>query len=143
MSADMKHISAIIIFLLAIMLQLWFAPAGMRGDFVLAALIVFAFLFEFWELSVFVLLGFFILNLSFYSVVAAIFFMGLPFAIYFFRKRFPMNLWLGSAVGIAGSIVVFYVVTAPFAAFQNAGFILIDILVCIVFGELVLCGMEG
>ncbi len=139
----MKHISAIIIFLLAVMLQLWFAPAGMRGDFVLTALIVFAFLFEFWELSVFVLLGFLVLNLSFYSVVAMIFFVGLPFVVYFLRKRFPMNPWLGSAVGIAGSIVVFYIATAPFSAFQNAGLVLIDVLACIVFGELVLCGMEG
>ena len=115
----------------------------MRGDFVLATLIVFAFLFDFWELSVFVLAGFFILNLSFYSVVAMIFFAGLPFAIYFLRKRFPMNPWLGSAVGIAGGIVVFYIATAPFSAFQNAGYVLIDVLACIVFDELMLCGMEG
>ena len=43
----MKHLSAILVFILAVMLQLWFAPAGMRGDFVLATLVVFAFLFEF------------------------------------------------------------------------------------------------
>ena len=85
------------------MLQLWFAPGGMRGDFALAMLIVFAFLFDFWELAAFILLAVFLLNPSPVFNVAILFFVLIPFAVHFLRKRFSWDPWLGGAFGIAGA----------------------------------------
>ena len=137
----MKHLFAVLVFILAVMLQLWFAPAGMRGDFVLATLIVFAFLFTFWELAIFILLGIFLLNVEAYSAVAALMLTIVPLAVYFARRRFPLDLWLGTAAGIVIGTLVFYAAVAPLAAFHAAGFFALDILVCVLFGELALWGM--
>lgn len=139
----MKYLLAIFVFILAVMLQLWFASGGMRGDFVLAALIVFAFLFEFWELVAFILFGIFLLNLWPSFNLAMLMFALVPLAIYVLRRRFSLDLWLGVAASIAGGIIVFYAVTAPLAAFSAAGPLILDLIACVLFGELVLCGMEG
>ncbi len=139
----MKHLLAILVFFLAVVLQLWFAPNGVRGDFALTMLVVFAFLFDFWELAAFILLAVFLLNPSPMFNVAILFFVLIPFAVHFLRKRFSWDPWLGGACGIAGAVFLFYVVTVPQAAFHAVGFLLVDILVCVLFGELVLCGMTG
>jgi hypothetical protein len=137
----MKHLLAILVFILALMLQLWFAPAGMRGDFVLATLVVFAFLFAFWELVIFILLGIFLLNSSPYFNLAMLMLAVIPLLIYVIRRRFPLDRWFGTAFGIVVSIPIFYAVTAPVAAFHMIGFLSLDILACVIFGELLLCGM--
>lgn len=137
----MKHLSAILVFALAIMLQLWFSPGGMRGDFVLAALIVFAFLFEFWELIFFILLGIFFLNPSLGPNIGMFMLAIVPLAAYFVRRRFSLDPWLGAAAGVAIGAIVFYAVVAPMAAFHAVGFLLLDILACVLFGELMLYGI--
>lgn len=138
----MKYLSAILVFILALMLQVWFVPGGMRGDFVLSVLIVFALLFEFWELVAFILLGTFLINSSFHLDITTLLFALVPLIVYFVRRRFSLDPWLGGAVGIACGIVFLYVVTVPTAVFHAIGFLLLDILVCIIWGGLVLYGME-
>jgi hypothetical protein len=138
----MKYLSATLVFLLAVMLQLWFAPGGMRGDFVLAVLIVFSFVFEFWELLIFVLLAAFLMNAAFHPDLAVLMLVLVPLAVFAVRRRFSLDPWLGIPAVIAVGIVLFYAVTAPVAALHAIGFLLIDILICILFGELVLVGME-
>ena len=139
----MKYISAILVFVLALMLELWFAPGGMRGDFVLASLIVFSFIFEFWELAIFILLGIFLMDSALHPDVAMLLFAFVPIALYIIRRRFSLDPWLGVPAGIIVGIAVFYAILAPAAEFHAVGFLLIDILACILFGELVLCGMVG
>ncbi len=124
------------------MLQLWFAPGGVRGDFILAALIVFAFVFSFWELFIFALLGVFLVNSSPHLSVAMIVFFLIPLAAYFVRRRFPLNPWMGAAGAIAAGIALFYAATAPVAASGAVGFLVLDILASIFFGESVLYGLE-
>jgi hypothetical protein len=137
-----KHLSAILVFVLAVMLQLWFAPGGMHGDFVLAALVVLAFLFEFWELVIFILFGMFLLDSSLYPDITMFMFALVPIAVYFMRRRFSFDPWLGAPALIVLGIIVFYTVVAPLAAFRAAGFLALDILACAIFGELILCGIE-
>jgi hypothetical protein len=138
----MKYLSAILVFILAVMLQLWFAPGGVRGDFVLAILVVFAFLFGFWELVVFILLGIFLLHATPYPDLAMLMLAAVPLAAYFVRRYFSLDPWFGIAAGIVGGIVVFYAAVAPVTALHAAAFLLLDILACVLFGELVLRGME-
>ena len=139
----MKHFLAILAFILAVMLQLWLAPAGIRGDFALAALVVCTFLFEFWELAVFILFGIFLLNSSSGLSAAMLMLAIVPLAIFAARKSLSLDPWLGAAVGIVAGIIVFYAVVAPVVAFHAAGFLALDILACVFFGELTLYGIEG
>ncbi|MGB7957476.1 MAG: hypothetical protein WCF77_01345 [Minisyncoccia bacterium] len=139
----MKHISAILVFTLAVMLQIWFAPAGMRGDFVLAALIIFALLFDLWELAAFVLLAVFLLNPSPLFNFGILVFALIPFAVYFLRRRFSWDPWIGGAFGIVCGVLLLSVAIAPAAAFHVLGHLLLDVLACVLFGELILCGMEA
>lgn len=138
----MKYLSALLVFLLAVMLQLWFAPSGMRGDFVLATLIVFSFVFELWELVIFALLAVFLMNTAFIPDLAMLTLFLVPLATSVLRRRFSLDPWLGAPAAIACGIITFYAVTAPGAALHAIGFLLVDMLVCVLFGELVLCGME-
>jgi hypothetical protein len=139
----MKHIAVILVFALALMLQLWFAPAGVRGDFVLATLIIFAFLFDIWELAAFVLFAVFLLNpfpaFHFDILIFAL----IPFAVYFLRQRFSWDPWFGGAFGIICGISLLSIAIAPIVAFHTLGYLLLDVLACILFGELILCGMGG
>ena len=137
----MKYLLALLVFLLAVMLQLWFAPGGMHGDFVLAALIIFSFIFEFWELVIFILLAAFLMNAAFYPDLAMLMLVLVPLASYVVRRRFSLEPLFGAPAVVACGIVVFYAVTAPIAAFYAIGSLLVDALVCVLFGELVLSGM--
>ena len=137
-----KYLSAGLVLILAVMLQLWFAPAGIRGDFAIATLIVFSFLFEFWELVIFILRGVLFLNSSPYPDIAMVMLALIPLIIYFLRRRFPLDPWVGAGAGIVLGTIVFYAVTAPSAAFHAVGPLSIDILACVLFGELMLAGME-
>jgi hypothetical protein len=138
-----KHIFALLVFILALMLQLWLAPAGMRGDFVLTTLIVFAFIFTFWELVVFALFGAFFLNTSPYLGWSVLMLILIPLLAYIARNRFPLDRWFGVLFGIVIGIPLFYAITAPVAALHAIGFLLVDILACVIFGELILYGMAG
>lgn len=139
----MKYLSAILVFLFAVALQLWFAPGGVRGDFALAAMIVFAFLFDLWPLVLFSLFGVFLLNPSLHPSLAALMLIVVPLSVFFFRKRFSLDPWLGVPISILLGIGIFYVVIAPFAVLYFFWPLVLDIAVCALFGEVVWYGMEG
>ena len=138
----MKHVLAILVFALALLLQVWFAPAGMRGDFVLTVLIVFAFLFPLRELVIFILAGIFFTQASPYPDPAMFMLAIVPILVYLMRRHFPLDPWVGAAIGIAIGIPFFYAVVAPLAAFHGIFFLVFDILLCVLFGELVLWGIN-
>jgi len=137
----MKYLSATLVLLLAVMFQLWFTPGGAHGDFVLATLIVFAFLFEFWELILFVLLGVFIMNSSVHPDTTMLMLVIIPLGAYVARRYFSLDPWLGAAAGIAVGVIIFYAVVAPIAAVHAIGLLVFDILISALFGELVLFGI--
>ena len=136
-----KYLSATLVLALAIVLQLWFTPAGIRGDFVLAMLIIFSFLFEFPELLVFVLLAVLVIDPFPWFNLEVVLFVLIPFATYGLRRWFALEAWIGGAVSIALGIFLFYLIIAPSEMFSAFGFLLLDIAACVAFGELMLSGM--
>ena len=60
----LRSILAILMLLLACAFQFWFASTGVFINFILAALVVFAFFFDIWELLVFILFAVFVINWS-------------------------------------------------------------------------------
>ena len=142
MTMNLKYCSAAAILILAVLLQAWFAPVGIRGDFVLAALIVFAFIFGIAGTAVFSLLAVWLIGAAPYGFLPAALIVAIPLVVWFVRRRFSLDSRLGVPAAIAIGIAVFYLVTAPATALQNAGYILADIAAAMIFGELMLLGLE-
>lgn len=138
-----KYLSALLALLFAFVLQLWFVPGGMRGDFILATLIAFSFLFDLAELSVALLLALFIVNPFPWPSIDMALFILLPLATYFARRWFSLDMWIGGAAAIALGIFLFYIILVPGPLIHWFGFFVLDVLVCVAFGELLLYGMEG
>lgn len=139
----MKYLTAIVVFLLAVALQLWFAPGGMRGDFVLAVLIVFAFLFDAWIVAFFSVAAAFLLDPASRPGVELSMFLAVPFAIFFLRRKFFLDPWLSIPIGIVLGIGALYAVVAPAAMPHSLPRLALDAVICALFGEVVWYGMEG
>ncbi len=142
MTMNLKYCSAAAVLLLAVLLQAWFAPGGIRGDFVLAALIVFAFVFGFVGTAVFSLLAIWLVGAVLYGILPVALILAIPLGAWFLRRRFSLDPRLGVPAAIAIGIAIFYLVTAPAAALGDAGYILADIAAAMIFGELMLLGLE-
>jgi hypothetical protein len=139
----MKYFPAIAVLLLALMLELWFAPGGMRGDFVLATLVVFAFIFDAGALAVFSAAAAFCMDPAFRIGGTMLLFVLVPFAVFFLRRRFSIDPWFGVPIGIVLGIGVFYAIVAPVAAVYSLWPLALDTTICALFGEAVWYGMEG
>ena len=136
-----KKLSAIFVLLLALVLQLWFVPGGMRGDFVLATLIAFSFLFDLPELSVAILFSVFVLNPFAWPSIDMALLVLLPLMTYVMRRWFSLDIWTGGAVAIALGIFFYYLLVIPGPMFHAFGSLLLDMIAGVAFGEIVLYGM--
>ncbi len=132
-----RSVLAILLLLLACALQFWFASAGTFVNFILAALIVFAFYFDIWELLVFVLFGIFVINWQ-PAVSTDIFVFGIiPVAAYAFHRVFAWSVWAAAPVAIVCGFALLYLALAPAAFLGDWKLFLIDAFGGLVFGGLV------
>ena len=132
----LRSILAILILLLACALQFWFASAGMFINFILAALIVFAFFFDIWELLVFVLFAVFVINWSPIMSVDIFLFAIIPIAAYAFHKVFAWTVWAAVPAAIVCGFILLYLVIAPAAFLTNWNIFFIDLFGALIFGGL-------
>lgn len=130
----LRSILALLILLLACALQFWFASAGVFINFILAALIAFAFFFDIWELLVFVLFAIFVVNWSPAFGIDIFIFGVIPIAAYAFHKLFAWTLWAGIPIAIVCGFFLLYLAIAPAAFLGSAGLFLIDVLGGMIFG---------
>lgn len=138
----LRSLLAILILLLACTLQFWFASAGVFVNFILAALIVFAFFFDIWELLVFVLFAVLVINWSPVASVDIAVFALLPVAAYAFHKVFAWAVWVAVPAAIVVGFLLLYLAIAPAAFFANGSILLIDILGALLFGGLVFLALD-
>ncbi|MDE2019641.1 MAG: hypothetical protein KGJ13_04850 [Patescibacteria group bacterium] len=132
----------LLVLILAFLLQAWVPIAGLRGDFVLAALIAFAFIFPFWELLLFILLAVFTLNWQPHLGFELAAFAAVPIAAFVLRLWLSWEKWIGIAVSTVGGIFIFYALITPRAIFPNLANLLLDAAICAVFAEVVVWGAE-
>jgi hypothetical protein len=137
-----RSILGILILLLACALQFWFASANVFVNFILAALIVFAFFFDIWELVIYILFAVFVVNwqpgLSIDIIVFAI----IPVAAYAFHKVFAWAAWAAAPVAIICGFVLLYLAVAPAAFLGNWELLLTDLFGGLVFGGLVFLTLD-
>jgi hypothetical protein len=129
-----RFILAILILLLACGLQFWFASAEVFINFILAALIVFAFYCDIWELIVFVLFAILIVNWQPAVSVDIIIFGIIPIAAFTFHKIFAWTLGAGIPVAIIGGFLILYLLIAPAALIPGWEQFFIDLLGGLLFG---------
>jgi len=138
----LRSILAILILLLACALQFWFASAGMFINFILAALIVFAFFFDIWELLVFVLFAVFVINWSPIMSVDIFLFAIIPIAAYAFHKIFAWTAWVAALVAIVVGFVLLYCAIAPAAFLASWDLFFVDLFGALIFGGLVFLTLD-
>jgi hypothetical protein len=139
----LKFILAILVLLLACALQFWFASAGIFINFILAALIVFAFFFDIWELLVFVLFAIFVINWSPTPTTDVFVFGIIPIAAYAFHKVFAWTVWAAAPVAIVFGFLLLYLALAPEAFLGNWELFLTDLFGGLLFGGLVFLIFDG
>ena len=130
----LRSILAVLILLLACALQFWFASANVFVNFILAALIVFAFFFDIWELLVFILFAIFVINWQPVVSVDIFVFGIIPLAAYAFHKVFAWTVWVAAPLAIVCGFVLIYLAIAPAAFLPNWELFLIDLFGGLLFG---------
>jgi hypothetical protein len=136
-----KFILGLLVLAIAFLLQLWFPVSGIRGDFVLAALIAFAFIYNFWEVVFFSLFAAFVVNWQPVLSVGLLIFALIPLVVFVLHRLLRWEPWMGIAVSTASGIFLFYAVTAPMMIVPNLGALVEDVIACVIFGEVLLWGM--
>jgi hypothetical protein len=132
-----RFVLALLILLFACALQFWFASAGVFINFILAALIVFAFFFDIWELLVFILFAIFVINWQPVASLAIIMFGLIPIAAHAFHRAFAWTVWAGIPTAMVVGFLVLYVTVAPHSFFASGELFLVDLFGSLIFGGLV------
>lgn len=133
----LRFILAFLILLFACALQSWFASINIFFDFLLAALIVFAFFFDIWELIVFILFSIFVINWQPEFSPEIILFAIIPIAAYGFHKFFNLISWIAAPIALVVGFLIFSILVAPSTFFAHGELFLMDLVGGLVFGELV------
>ena len=142
LSARLRFVLGILILLLSCALQFWFASAGVFVNFVLAALIVFAFFFGIGELAVFILAAIFILNWQPAVSADIVVFAVIPVAAFAFHRAFRVNPWIAAPGAIVAGFALLYLAVAPAALFAGGELFLRDLFGGLVFGMLAFIALE-
>jgi hypothetical protein len=129
--------------LAALALQFWLVPFGVHADLAFTALIAFAFVFNVWELAIFVLFSVFILNWQPGLSTDIIALAAIPFIIFIIQRWLHVTRWIGGMVAIAVSLLVLYLVIAPTMIISSFSSFFLDVILCLAAGQMILWGMES
>ena len=107
MSSFFRFLLGILTLLACLSLQFWLVLFGIHADLAFAALVTFAFLFNAWELVVFILLVALILNWQPGLSLDIIAFALIPFAVFLAERRMRTTVWIGSMVAVVVGLLLF------------------------------------
>jgi hypothetical protein len=137
-----RFFAGLLILGIACMAQFSFASTGVVIDFVFAALIAFAFVFDFWELFFFVVLSVFIMNWQPAPSVAIFAFAAIPVIAYLFRVVFPWELWIGVIISLILGLFLLYLIASPQFIVAEPSLFLLDLFWGFAFGFLIFASMN-
>jgi hypothetical protein len=130
----LKLSAGLILLFFALALQFWFASGGIFVDLAYAALISFAFIFEFWELLVLVFLGVFIINWQPAASIEILVFALYPIVAYFFRRTISWQPWIAAPLATIVGFLALYLLTAPAALVSHPYAFFLDVGAGLAFG---------
>jgi hypothetical protein len=108
----LKFSAGLVILFIALILQLWFASAGVLLNLSFAALISFAFIFGFWELLALILLAVFIVNWQPAASIEILIFAAYPALVHLSRNLSSWQPWIKNLIAIGIGFSVFYAASA-------------------------------
>lgn len=130
----LRPLLGLLILFLACALQFWFAAAGVFINFILAALIVFAFFFDIGMLAVFILAAILVINWQPVVGLDVVAFGIIPIAAYAFHKVFSWTMWAAVPAAIISGFILLYLAIAPAMFVANVGTLLLDLFGALIFG---------
>ena len=133
----LRSILAVLILLLACALQFWFASSNVFINFILAALIVFAFFFDIWELLIYILFAILVINWQPGLSIDIFVFGIIPIAAYAFHKALGWTILAAVPIAIICGFFLLYLALAPTAFFAYWKLFFVDLLGGLLFGVLV------
>lgn len=137
-----KFFTGFVLLFAVLALQVWLASAGVFVNLTYAALITFAFIFDFWELAAFVLLAVFLLNWQPGVSTEILIFALFPIAAHFLRSAVTWQSWVVVPIGIFLGFVVLYGTIAPQIFLAHPAQFLLDVVAGWLFGALLFLPLE-
>ncbi len=130
-----RFILASLFLALAIVLQFWFASFGVYINVILASLMTFAFLFDIWDLVIFILAAIFIINWQPTFSLEIALFIALPLLAYSINRYSSTEPWVASLTSILVGLVILYLAVAPGLFFSEWKVFVTDLLACLIFSS--------
>jgi hypothetical protein len=131
----LKLLAGLLILFIALTLQFWFASVGWSFDLSFAALISFAFIFDFWELLVLIFLAVFIVNWQPRVSLEILIFGLYPIVLYFSKGILHWQVWLENAVTTFLGFLILYLIAGHGSV--NLHLFLPDVVAGMIFGALI------
>jgi len=138
----MRFILALLFLALAFVLQFWFASFGVFINFILAALITFAFVFDIWDVLVFILAAIFIVNWQPAFSVEIFLVAALPLAAHLVSRYASFEPWAADSVSIFCGLLVLYLAVAPGLFIADWRMFLTDLVSCLIFGSIAFAALS-
>lgn len=132
-----RFLIAFLFLALAAVLQFWFASFGVFINFIFAALIAFAFLFDILDVIFFILLAIFIMNWQPAFSWELLIFGLVPLAAYLLHQNSSYEVWAANLASIFLGLLIMYLVIAPRLFLSDWKTFFIDLVVCLVFGGII------
>jgi hypothetical protein len=137
----MRLVTAFLILVLASGIQFWLSGGGIFLNLIFAALIVFAFFFDFWEMALFVLLGVLVINWQPAPSTEIFLFAFIPLIVFALRGVVRSERWVTVPIAIVCGLLVFYAIADPHFLLSNPVAFLEDLFGSLIAGELVFWAM--
>lgn len=138
----MRFAVAFLFLALAFVLQFWLASAGIFINFIFAALIAFAMLFDIWDVVVFVLLAMLVINWQPAWSPELVLFAILPLAAWALHRYSAWEGWALNLATIAAGLLVLYLALAPGQFLVNGKLFLADLVVSCLFGAVIFAALN-
>jgi hypothetical protein len=137
----LRFLAGLGILAIALYAQSFLAAAGWHFNLVLAALIAFAFSFDFLEVLALDLLAIFSLNWQPAPSAALLIFAVIPLAIFFVSNSVRSEPWIGVIVATLLGFFVFYITLAPSQLLHHAALFFEDAILCLLFAETIIVAL--
>lgn len=138
----MRFILALLFLMLAFVMQFWFASAGISVNFIFAALIAFAFLFDLWDLIFFILLAIFVVNWQPAWSPELVVFAAVPLGAYFLHTYSTWEAWAANIFALIAGFLILYISLAPGQFLPNIRVFFLDLTVSFIFGNIAFAALN-
>lgn len=138
----MRFIVAFLFLALAFVMQFWLASFGVFVNFILAALIAFAFLFGIGDLIFFILLAIFVVNWQPAWSLEIGLFAAIPLAAYALHRYTDWEAWAANSFALIAGLFILYLTVAPSRFLSDWKIFLVDLAASFILGTAIFAALN-